>query len=251
MVGFIGLGIMGKPMVKNLLSAKYDVLVYDIVRDAARTLETAGAVAADISEIGDRCDVIFLSLPSGSIVQSVLFGEDNLSSYLHKGTVIADTSSITPAESRFCFSKLSKTGIGYVDCPVSGGEAGAVNGTLAFMVGGLQRDFVKLKPYFQALGNSAIWIGKSGSGSIAKLANQVIVNVTIAAVSEALVLIEILVREGVPINATEVMSVRQALDVCDAISPEEYEDFGPVVKFRTMFEDSWESARNAIAGYRS
>ena len=188
MVGFIGLGIMGKPMVKNLLSAHYDVLVYDIVEDAILYAEKLGARSASLTEIGAQCEIVFLSLPNGTIVQSILFGEGGLVHHLKTDAVVADTSSITPPESRFCAKTLKSIGVGFVDCPVSGGEPGAINGTLSFMVGGSIEDFDTLKPYFEILGRSATWVGQSGCGSVAKLANQVIVNVTIAAVSEAFVM---------------------------------------------------------------
>ena len=188
MVGFIGIGIMGKHMAKNLLSAHYDLLVYDVVEEATHYAVNAGAKLASVAEIGEKCEVIFLSLPNGSIVQSVVLGEGGLIHYIKEGAVIADTSSITPAESKLCHQSLGKIGVGYIDCPVSGGEPGAQNGTLAFMAGGSKKDFDMLKPYFEVLGRSAVLVGESGSGSVAKLANQVIVNTTIAAVSEALVL---------------------------------------------------------------
>lgn len=188
MTGFIGLGIMGKPMAKNLLSAGIPLTVHDIEAAAVDELVSLGAKAATPKEIGERCEIIFLSLPSGAIVQDVLFGEGGVASAARPGTVVCDTSSTTPIESRFCHRKLAEIGVGFVDAPVSGGEPGAIAGTLAFMAGGSQEDFDRLQPYFGIMGSSALRIGPSGNGSITKLANQVIVNLGIAAVSEALVL---------------------------------------------------------------
>lgn len=187
-VGFIGLGIMGKPMVKNLLKAGVELLVYDLNTAAVDEVVAAGAQAGTLGEIGGQCPVIFTSLPSGPIVQQVLFGEGGVASTIQKGAVVCDCSSVTPTESRTCADKLSPLGVGFVDAPMSGGEPGAVNGTLAFMAGGSQADFDALKPYFDIMGSSALLVGGTGSGSVTKLANQIIVNNTIAIVSEALVL---------------------------------------------------------------
>ena len=110
-------------------------------------------------------------LPNGAIVQDVLFGENGLTGYLKPGTVVCDMSSVTPTESCTCAEKLAEMQIGFVDSPVSGGEPKAIDGTLAFMAGGNEADFEKLKPYFDAMGASALLIGKSGSGSVTKLTN--------------------------------------------------------------------------------
>ncbi len=188
MVGFIGLGIMGKPMAKNLLKAKCELLVYDINQAAVDEVVAAGAKAGSLQEIGADCDVVFTILPNGSIVQEVLFGENGVASALTAGKVVCDCSSVTPTESHACADKLGAMGVGFIDAPVSGGEPGAVNGTLAFMAGGKQEDFDTVKPYFDIMGGSALLVGGTGSGSVTKLANQIIVNNTIAIVSEAFVL---------------------------------------------------------------
>lgn len=188
MLGFIGLGIMGKPMAKNLLKAGCELLVYDINQAVVDEVKACGAKAGSLSQIGEQCGIIFTILPNGSIVKEVLFGEDGVSRNLKAGSIVCDMSSVTPTESQFCAAELKKLGAGFVDAPVSGGEPGAVNGTLAFMAGGKQADFDLLKPYFDIMGSSALLIGDNGSGSVTKLANQVIVNMTIASVSEAFVL---------------------------------------------------------------
>lgn len=187
-VGFVGLGIMGKPMAKNMLAAGVDLMVNDLNAAAVEELKAAGASSGTLAEIGAQCDVIFMILPSGEISKAVLFGENGIASTLSAGKIVCDMASVTPVESKECYDKLAKIGVGFVDSPVSGGEPGAIKGTLAFMAGGDQKDFDALMPYYDIMGSSAILIGDSGSGSVTKLANQIIVNNTIAIVSEAFVL---------------------------------------------------------------
>ena len=187
-VGFVGLGIMGKPMAKNLLAAGIDLMVNDLSEAAVEEVKAAGATSGSLAEIGAQCDVIFMILPSGEISKAVLFGEGGIASTLSAGKIVCDMASVTPVESKECYEKLAKMGVGFVDSPVSGGEPGAIKGTLAFMAGGDQKDFDALMPYYNIMGSSAILIGDSGSGSVTKLANQIIVNNTIAIVSEAFVL---------------------------------------------------------------
>ena len=187
-VGFIGLGIMGKPMAKNLLAAGVELLVSDLNKEAVAEVVAAGAVEATYAEIGEQCERIILMVPSGAISKSILFGENGVASTVKAGTVICDMSSVTPVESQECYSKLKEKEVGFVDAPVSGGEPGAVAATLAIMAGGDKEDFDAFKEYFDILGSSALLIGGSGSGSVTKLANQIIVNNTIAVVSEAFVL---------------------------------------------------------------
>ena len=186
--GFIGLGIMGRPMAKNLLKGGVELVVSDLNEAAVKELVSEGAVEGTYKEIGESCDVVFTILPNGAIVQSVLFGEGGVAGYMKKESVICDMSSVTPVESKTCYTKLQEMGIGFVDAPVSGGEPKAIDGTLAFMTGGDEKDFGKLEPYFDIMGASALLVGGSGSGSVTKLANQIIVNNTIAVVSEAFVL---------------------------------------------------------------
>lgn len=187
-VGFIGLGIMGKPMTLNLLKGGCDVTVADLNKEAVAACVEAGAKKGSYAEIGKTCDVIITMLPNGDIVQSVLFGADGVASGLSTGKLVCDMSSVTSTQSTTCYKKLKEMGVGFVDAPVSGGEPGAIAGTLAIMCGGDQADFEAMKPYFDILGSSALLVGPSGSGSVTKLANQVIVNLNICAVSEALVL---------------------------------------------------------------
>lgn len=190
MVGFIGLGIMGKPMAKHLLGALKELAVYDLQEGPVKELTDLGAAYITPAEMARECDVIHCILPTGAIVQEVLFAEGGVLEQAGALKIVCDHSSVTPEESRACAEKLAPKGIGFVDCPVSGGEPKAIDGTLAFMAGGRQEDFDALKPHFEAMGSSAVLVGDVGSGSIAKLVNQVIVNLNIAAVSEAFVLCE-------------------------------------------------------------
>ena len=187
-LGFIGLGIMGRPMAKNLLKAGEELLVADLNKEAVADVVAAGAKEASYAEIGEQCERIIIMVPSGAISKSILFGEGGVASRVKKGAVVCDMSSVTPVESQECYEGLKKLGVGFVDAPVSGGEPGAVAGSLAIMAGGDQEDFDAMKKYFDILGNSALLIGPSGSGSVTKLANQIIVNNNIAVVSEAFVL---------------------------------------------------------------
>ena len=186
--GFIGLGIMGKPMAKNLLKAGVQLVVNDRNEAAVDELVADGAQKGTYEEIGENCEIVFTILPNGPIVQDVLFGEKGVAQYLKRGCVVCDMSSVTPTESQTCAKKLAEMGIGFVDAPVSGGEPKAIDGTLAFMAGGEEKDFEAVKPYMDIMGSSALLIGPSGSGSITKLTDQVIVNMTIATISEAFVL---------------------------------------------------------------
>ena len=187
-VGLIGLGIMGKPMAKNLLKAGVELMVSDLNEASVKEVVSCGATKGSYAEIGEKCEVIITMVPNGDIVKAILFGEDGVASTIKAGSIICDMSSVTPVESKECYERLKEIGVGFLDAPVSGGEPGAIQGTLAIMVGGDQEVFDKMKPYFDILGSSALLIGESGSGSVTKLANQIIVNNTIAVVSEAFVL---------------------------------------------------------------
>lgn len=187
-IGFIGLGIMGLPMAKNLLNGGAALSVYDLNPRAVEELVSLGATSATPAEIGRDCGLVFTILPHGGIVHDVLLGEGGVARSMKAGALVIDMSSVTPLESRTVAEALASRGIGHLDAPVSGGEPKAVAGTLAFMVGGAPEDFERARPFFEKMGSSAVLIGPHGTGSITKLANQVIVNLGIAAVSEALVL---------------------------------------------------------------
>lgn len=185
-VGFIGLGIMGKPMVTNLLRT-HEVWVYDIAAAPVEELAGRGAKAASLAEIAAGCDVVCTMLPNGAIVRSTLFGDGGIAGGLRPGGLVVDLSSVTPTDSRACAEQLAARGVGFLDAPVSGGEPKAIDGTLAIMVGGAQSDFDRALPVLQGMGTAVTHVGDVGAGSITKLANQMIVNLTIAAVGEAMV----------------------------------------------------------------
>ena len=188
-IGFVGLGIMGKPMASHLAKAGIDLMVCDLDETLVQELCALGAKpAGSYAEMGRECDIILTILPTGAIVRDVLFGEDGVASALSAGKLVCDMSSVTPGESQECYNRLKEIGVGFVDAPVSGGEPGAIAGTLAIMCGGDQADFDRLYPLFDIMGNSALLIGESGAGSVTKLANQIIVNMNIATVAEALTL---------------------------------------------------------------
>lgn len=188
-VGFIGLGIMGKPMAKNLIKAGYDLIVYDLVKDAVAEVAAAGAEAAQsISEITNQCDVIVTMLPNSPHVKEVVLGAGGVLETARPGTIIVDMSSISPIASQEIYAECKKKNVSMLDCPVSGGEPKAVDGTLAIMVGGEKEVFEKVKPMLLVMGSSAVLVGDIGSGNVTKLANQIIVALNIAAMSEAMVL---------------------------------------------------------------
>ncbi|ETA80703.1 2-hydroxy-3-oxopropionate reductase [Youngiibacter fragilis] len=186
-IGFIGLGIMGNPMARNMVTKGSELLVFDIAEAAVNGLVEAGAKAATLKEIGESCDVIFTILPNGSIVKDTLFKETGVASSIKPGTIVVDMSSVTPVESRYCYENLKKLGVSFLDAPVSGGEPKAIDGTLSFMVGGDEDAFKAAHPFMMQMGANAVLVGGSGSGSVTKLANQIIVNLNISALGEALV----------------------------------------------------------------
>ena len=186
-IGFIGLGIMGRPMAKHMLAKGSELMVYDINLDAVADVVAHGAKSASLAEIGGECAVVFTILPSGDIVKAVLFQEGGVASTIKAGSVVIDMSSVTPVDSRYCSEALASYGVDFLDAPVSGGEPKAVDGTLSFMVGGKEDVFDRVNPLLLQMGKSTVLVGDVGSGSITKLTNQIIVNLNIAALGEALV----------------------------------------------------------------
>ena len=188
-VGFIGLGIMGKPMAKNLIEAGYPLHVFDIVQAAVDELADCGAKpCASIREVAEKCEVIVTMLPNSPHVKAVVLEEGGIIQYAKPGTLIVDMSSIAPNASKEMYAALKEKGIHMIDAPVSGGEPKAIDGTLAIMVGGEESDFTRAKPLLDVMGGSATLVGDIGSGNTCKLANQVIVALNIAALSEGLML---------------------------------------------------------------
>ncbi|MGX9805939.1 2-hydroxy-3-oxopropionate reductase [Exiguobacterium acetylicum] len=187
-VGFIGLGIMGKPMALNILKAGYDVTVNDLNTESVETLVQAGAIFGTPADMGATCDVIITMLPASHHVQQVVLGENGLLQTATAGTILIDMSSISPVASVEIANQAALRGVEMLDAPVSGGEPKAIDGTLSIMVGGKETVFETVKPLLEVVGASVTLVGKNGSGVTAKLANQIIVNLNIAAMSEALTL---------------------------------------------------------------
>lgn len=188
-IGFIGLGIMGKPMVHNLLKAGYrEVLVWNRSKAAMDICEGYGAVASTPEQIGKTCDVVITMLPNSPQVKEVMLGETGVASYMKPGAVFIDCSSINPVASVEIAEVLASRGVEMLDAPVSGGEPKAIDGTLSFMVGGKQEVFDAHKELLLTMGASAVRCGEVGAGNTTKLANQIIVACNIRAVAEALTL---------------------------------------------------------------
>ncbi|MGX8237931.1 2-hydroxy-3-oxopropionate reductase [Exiguobacterium undae] len=187
-IGFIGLGIMGKPMALNILQAGYNVTVNDLNADSVQALIEAGATSGTPADMGATCDVIITMLPASHHVEQVVLGENGILHTATPGTILIDMSSISPVASVEIANQAALRGVEMLDAPVSGGEPKAIDGTLSIMVGGKEDIFNSVKPLLDVIGASVTLVGKNGSGVTAKLANQIIVNLNIAAMSEALTL---------------------------------------------------------------
>lgn len=188
-IGFIGLGIMGKPMARNLLRAGYPLLVHNRSRAAVEELAREGAApAASAPEVAAAADVVITMLPDSPDVESVYSGKDGVFAGAKPGVLLIDMSTISPVVARSLAADAERRGYNLLDAPVSGGEAGAVGATLSIMIGGKTSAVERAMPLFQKLGKNIVHVGEAGAGQIAKAANQIVVGVTIAAVSEALVL---------------------------------------------------------------
>lgn len=188
-LGFIGLGIMGKPMVNNLLKAGHEVAAYDLVTENVRAAESYGARAkGSVAELAQEVDVIITMLPNSPHVKSVVLDENGILDNAGANTVLIDMSSISPGTSVELCNRLKSVGAEMLDAPVSGGEPKAIDGTLSIMVGGKQEVFDRYKDLLLAMGATAVLCGGIGAGNTTKLANQVIVGANIAAVAEALML---------------------------------------------------------------
>jgi 2-hydroxy-3-oxopropionate reductase len=188
-VGFIGLGIMGKPMAKNLIKAGYRLSVLDLNRDSMDELAQLGAErAVSPADVAKDCDIIITMLPNSPHVKEVVQGENGLLEGLRHGSVFIDMSSISPIVSRELAAQLEANGVEMLDAPVSGGEPKAIDGTLSVMVGGKKEVFDRSYDILKAMASSVVHTGSIGAGNVTKLANQIIVALNIAAMSEALVL---------------------------------------------------------------
>jgi 2-hydroxy-3-oxopropionate reductase len=188
-IGFIGLGIMGKPMARNLLKAGYTLTVYDIRAEPVEELVTDGAkMAASSKEVAARTDKIITMLPDSADSEKAILGPDGVLEGARPGSIVIDMSSIAPLVSQRIAAQCARKGVEMLDAPVSGGEPGAINATLAIMVGGKQEVFDKCYDLLKAMGRTVVLTGDIGAGNITKLANQIIVAANIEALGEALVL---------------------------------------------------------------
>ncbi|PIJ49060.1 2-hydroxy-3-oxopropionate reductase [Erwinia sp. OLTSP20] len=188
-IGFIGLGIMGKPMSKNLIKAGYSLVVLDHHAENEAELKAVGAITAETPKaLASQCEVIITMLPNSPNVREALLGDDGVIHGAKAGTIVIDMSSIAPLASREIHAELAKQHIGLLDAPVSGGEPKAIDGTLSVMVGGDKALFEQCYDLMKSMAGSVVHTGDIGAGNVTKLANQVIVALNIAAMSEALTL---------------------------------------------------------------
>jgi 2-hydroxy-3-oxopropionate reductase len=188
-IGFIGLGIMGNAMSKNLIKAGHTLLAYDIVPELLERVVAAGAARGkSCREVAERSEIVITMLPDGPEVESAVLGAGGVLEGARAGLIVADMSSINPVVAQKVGAACAAKGVKFLDAPVSGGEPKAIDGTLAIMVGGDAEVFQKLLPIFQKMGSSVTLTGGVGAGNVTKLANQIIVACNIAAMGEALVL---------------------------------------------------------------
>jgi 2-hydroxy-3-oxopropionate reductase len=188
-IGFIGLGIMGKPMAKNLLKAGHSLVVYDIMPAGADEVAAAGAVkGSSPKDVAGQTEIVITMVPDGPEVEQAVLGSNGVLEGAKKGTIVVDMSSISPMVAQKVGAACEAQGIDFLDAPVSGGEPKAIDGTLAIMVGGKQEIFDKVEPILRTMGSTVVLTGKVGAGNVTKLANQIMVACNIAAMGEALVL---------------------------------------------------------------
>lgn len=186
-LGFIGLGIMGAPMALNLQKGGHKLFVCDRRTPPQALIDGQATCCTSAKEVAKRADIIFIMVPDTPDVGAVLFGENGVAEGLSAGKIVVDMSSISPIETKEYAAKIKKLGCEYLDAPVSGGEVGAKAASLTIMVGGSQQAFDDVKPLFELMGKNITLVGDCGDGQVAKVANQIIVALNIAAVSEALV----------------------------------------------------------------
>ncbi|HEY6411638.1 MAG TPA: 2-hydroxy-3-oxopropionate reductase, partial [Ktedonobacteraceae bacterium] len=188
-IGIIGLGIMGKPMAHNLLRVGFPLVVHNRHQEVTDELLAAGAASGTRPrEIAAACDVLITMLPGSSQVEEVLIGHDGVIEGAHKGLIVIDMSTISPIVTSTLAARLAENDVILLDAPVSGGDKGAIAGTLSIMVGGDEGAFRQCLPIFQALGKTIVRVGESGAGQVVKACNQIVVALVYEAVSEALVL---------------------------------------------------------------
>ena len=187
-IGFIGVGIMGRPMAGHLRAAGHELFLVKHRTTLPKELVDGGAVeCASSKEVAQQAEIVITMVPDTPHVEAVLFGPDGVAEGLSAGKTVVDMSSISPIETKSFANRVNELGCDYLDAPVSGGEVGAKNAALTIMVGGPQETFDKIKPLFELMGKSITLVGDNGAGQTAKVANQIVVALTIEAVSEALV----------------------------------------------------------------
>ncbi len=187
-VGYIGLGLMGKSMARNILRAGFPLVVHNRSRSAVEELEAEGAKAATSpAEVADQVDVVITNLPDSPDVEQVALGKNGIIEGAHAGLVFIDNSTIKPASARLIAEKLGEKGISCLDAPVSGGDIGAREGTLAIMVGGPSQTLERVRPILEAMGKTITHVGEAGAGQIAKAANQIMVAAQMVAMGELLI----------------------------------------------------------------
>ncbi len=194
-VGFIGLGVMGKPMAINLVRAGYDVLVYDLVEEPVKELIELGAERAETKrQLVENCELVITMLPNSSHVKAVMIeDEDAIIKHVKPGIIIVDMSSISPSVTKEIYTAFKKQNVSYIDAPVSGGRIGAESGSLSIMVGGEEERFNQVRDVLKVLGSKIMYMGKSGAGQTTKICNQIVVAGTVTVLSEAMVVAQ---REG-------------------------------------------------------
>ena len=185
-IGFVGLGIMGAPMAGQLIKGGHELYLASRTRVPQALIDAGGWACANAAEVARQAEVIFLMVPDTPDVEAALFGANGVAQGLSAGKTVVDMSSISPIETKEFARRVNDLGCQYLDAPVSGGEVGAKNATLSIMVGGSQKSFDAVLPLFQLMGKNITLVGGNGDGQTAKVANQIIVALTIEAVSEAL-----------------------------------------------------------------
>lgn len=202
-VGFIGLGVMGKPMAGHLIAAGHTLFLYTPSGPAQELLDQGGTACASCREVAEKSDIVILMVPDTPQVEAVLFGEDGVAAGLRAGAIVVDMSSISPLETKRFAAEIEARGGQYLDAPVSGGDVGAKAASLTIMVGGPPEAFEKVRPLFEKMGKNITLVGGNGDGQTTKIANQIIVALTIEAVGEALLFAS---KAG-----ADIAKVRQAL----------------------------------------
>ena len=188
-IGFIGLGIMGQPMARNLLKAGYPLVVHNRSRAAVEALAAEGAqTAMSPKEVAEQSDIVITMLPDSPDVEQVVLGPDGVAEGIRAGSLFVDMSTIAPGTARKVYETLHAKKVESLDAPVSGGEVGAKGATLSIMVGGTEAAFQRAMPVFEVMGKNIVLIGGPGAGQVTKACNQIVVGITIQAVSEALIL---------------------------------------------------------------